>query len=348
MAKIATHSHGAACLVRPAARPALGHPDDPRAQPQRSGRGRHRRRRAQRRRRPRPAVGLARRQRCGRLPRPRRELLRPPQRTQARRHHHLQDGVQHGAVPGGRPADRAAGSPVSNTAAPSLVLDTCWPPNALFFTPKRLLVRATEVAAATKGVNLSPAEQKVTAQHDVNYTTTAPVALQATGLTLEQNEAPMGTMQLVNASVAFSQSPGPLNLEGAALESYFGGSTPGPSSQAGWWSAIAPGLQCRPNCSGRWSRAMTPPSMSRSTPPGRADPGGPAHRRDPPGRLRARRAHRDRRPPCSRLCRTSAAGPSRDPALRIGDGPTGVGTRCHARSLHRIRGRGCRRRRGCT
>ena len=49
----------------------------------------------------------------------------------------------------------AAGSDVANTTAPSLVLDTCWPPNALFFTPDRLLVRATEVGAATKGANLN-------------------------------------------------------------------------------------------------------------------------------------------------------------------------------------------------
>ena len=33
----------------------------------------------------------------------------------------------------------------------------------------------------------------------------------------------MGTMKLVNASVAFAQSPGPLSLEAAALETYFGG-----------------------------------------------------------------------------------------------------------------------------
>ena len=44
-----------------------------------------------------------------------------------------------------------AGSPVSNTTDPSLVLDTCWPPNALFFTPDRLLIRATEVGAAHQG-----------------------------------------------------------------------------------------------------------------------------------------------------------------------------------------------------
>ena len=45
----------------------------------------------------------------------------------------------------------AAGSPVSNTTGPSLVLDTCWPPNALFFTPDRLLVRATEIGGRDQG-----------------------------------------------------------------------------------------------------------------------------------------------------------------------------------------------------
>jgi hypothetical protein len=124
------------------------------------------------------------------------------------------------------------------------VLDTCYPPNALFFTSKRLLIRATEVSAATKGGSLTPAQQLVAAAggHDVDYSSTAPVALQAQGLTLEQNEAPMGTMQLVNASVAFAQSPGPLSLEAAALEAYFGGLHSGAQRQTAWWAALAPGV----------------------------------------------------------------------------------------------------------
>ena len=42
--------------------------------------------------------------------------------------------------------------------------------------------------------------------------------------------------------VAFSQSPGPLSLEGAALEAYFGGLHAGAMSQQDWWAAIAPGV----------------------------------------------------------------------------------------------------------
>ena len=103
------------------------------------------------------------------------------------------------------------------------MLDTCWPPNALFFTPDRLLIRATEVGAATKGAKLDPGAQFVRTVASTDYVTSAPQALQAQGLTLQQNEAPMGTMKLVNASVAFAQSPGPLSLEAAALQTYFGG-----------------------------------------------------------------------------------------------------------------------------
>ncbi|HEX3334425.1 MAG TPA: sortase [Acidimicrobiales bacterium] len=143
-----------------------------------------------------------------------------------------------------------AGSPVSNTTTPSLVLDTCWPPNALFFTPDRLLVRATEVGAATKGGNLNPGKEFIKTVQATNYTTSAPASLQAQGLTLEQNEAPMGTMSLVNASVDFSQSPGPLSLEAAALETYFGGLHAAAQLNAQWWNAIAPKVAIPPGIFG--------------------------------------------------------------------------------------------------
>jgi sortase A len=143
-----------------------------------------------------------------------------------------------------------AGSAVSNTTDPSLVLDTCWPPNALFFTPDRLLIRATEVGAATKGANLDPGAQFVKTVKSTDYTTSAPKALQAQGLTLDQNEAPMGTMNLVDASVAFAQSPGPLSLEAAALETYFGGLHAAAQHQAVWWAAMASHLPLPPQLDG--------------------------------------------------------------------------------------------------
>jgi sortase A len=143
-----------------------------------------------------------------------------------------------------------AGSAVSNTTDPSLVLDTCWPPNALFFTPDRLLVRATEVGAASKGASLDPGSQFIKTVQDTDFHTSAPAALQAQGLTLEQNEAPMGTMNLVGASQAFAQSPGPLSLEAAALQTYFGGLHAVAQRQAAWWSALAPGIPMPPQLAG--------------------------------------------------------------------------------------------------
>ncbi len=143
-----------------------------------------------------------------------------------------------------------AGSPVANSTGPSLVLDTCWPPNALFFTPDRLLIHANEVGAITKGANLNPGTEFIRTVQATDYRTSAPTALQAQGLTLEQNEAPMGTMKMVNASVAFAQSPGPLSLEAAALEAYFGGLHSGAQQQTAWWSALAPGVRMPPQLDG--------------------------------------------------------------------------------------------------
>jgi len=144
----------------------------------------------------------------------------------------------------------AAGSPVANTAVPSLVLDTCYPPNALFFTSKRLLVRATEVSGLTKGNSLSSGQKIVSIEKSVDYTSPAPAALVNEGLTLDQNYAPMGTMQLVNSSVAFSQSPGPLSIEAAALASYFGGFHAGAQQNQSWWATLAPGLPMPPQLMG--------------------------------------------------------------------------------------------------
>jgi LPXTG-site transpeptidase (sortase) family protein len=145
-----------------------------------------------------------------------------------------------------------AGSPVYDTpTTPTIVLDTCWPPNALFFTSQRYLVRASEVTGAVMGSSLSKGKQLVTSSASYAYRSAAPPDLVAQGLQLDHgNYAPMGTMGLVNASVAFSQSPGPLTLEGAALNTYFGGWHAGSQKQATWWSALAPGVAMPPQLAG--------------------------------------------------------------------------------------------------
>jgi hypothetical protein len=65
----------------------------------------------------------------------------------------------------------------------------------------------------------------------------------AQGLTLTQNEAPMGTMTLTgNTSSAWEESPGPLNLAAAGLQAYFGGIHSAEQVRNDWWAAIAPGV----------------------------------------------------------------------------------------------------------
>jgi sortase A len=144
----------------------------------------------------------------------------------------------------------AAGSAVANTTNATMVLDTCWPPNALFFTPDRLLIHATEVGTAAKGGTVDPGKEFIDTVQSTNYTTSAPQALQAQGLSLQDNYAPMGTMNLVNASVAFAQSPGPLALEAAALDTYFGGLHAAAQGNSEFWGAMAPGVAMPPQLDG--------------------------------------------------------------------------------------------------
>lgn len=132
----------------------------------------------------------------------------------------------------------AAGSAVYNTPGPSLVLVTCWPTDALWFTPDRLLVTATETrvvpttgSAPAAGAGYSPPR------------VAAPVALVAEGLTLATNDIPMGTMTLAGSpDPAFVQSPGPLDVEQSALEAFIGGAKALAGGERGWWDALAPGV----------------------------------------------------------------------------------------------------------
>jgi hypothetical protein len=69
------------------------------------------------------------------------------------------------------------------------------------------------------------------------------VVLAHDGLTLTQNETPMGSMSLTGeTSLAFQQSPEPLGLVAAGLQEHFGGIHATEQNRADWWSAIAPGV----------------------------------------------------------------------------------------------------------
>jgi sortase A len=143
----------------------------------------------------------------------------------------------------------AAGAPIPQLAGDSLVLDTCWPTNALWYTPNRYLVEAQEVSVETSKTAPNATPQTWT----TNYVSAAPPALVAQGLTLTQNEAPMGTMTLAGTpSSAWAQSPAPLAVEAAALAAYFGGLHAADQHRSDWWSVLAPGLAMPAALSGAW------------------------------------------------------------------------------------------------
>lgn len=131
------------------------------------------------------------------------------------------------------------GAAIPSLPGAALVLDTCWPTDALWYTPERYLVEAVQ-SQVSVGTPVALAAQP---HFPSNYVSTASAALAATGLTLVDNEEPMGTMSIGGtASTEWAQSPAPLALEGAALADYFGGYHAASSNNSAWWQSVAPGL----------------------------------------------------------------------------------------------------------
>jgi sortase A len=148
-----------------------------------------------------------------------------------------------------------AGSAVYSTRDAGLVLDTCYPLDALYITSSRYLVYATLVesspthpfGAASSGpsavVGSLPAPLP-SAQGDWPVPRVpAPAALAAQGLSLAQNDAPLGTLGISGTpSRAWRQSSAPLDVEAAALSEYFGLIHSAAQDRHAWWSALAPSL----------------------------------------------------------------------------------------------------------
>ena len=139
-----------------------------------------------------------------------------------------------------------SGAPIPQQTGQAVVLDTCWPTNALWYTPQRYLVTAllsstTVNKNATKGSTPST----VAASHTFSqkYASTAPAELVAQGLDLSTNTQPMGTLQFAGSpDSAWCQSPAPLAVEEAALQAFFGGLHAAAQHRADWWSTLAPGV----------------------------------------------------------------------------------------------------------
>ena len=131
----------------------------------------------------------------------------------------------------------AAGSLVRGNKTARLVLETCWPLDALFITSTRYLVYADLTSAA-------PAHAM--AARPGNWpppAVPAPARLAAQGLDLAHNQAPLGTLRLTGSpSRAWRQSSAPLQFEAAALAGYFGLVRSAAQARRAWWADLAPSV----------------------------------------------------------------------------------------------------------
>jgi len=132
----------------------------------------------------------------------------------------------------------AAGYPVYNTAAARIVLDTCYPLDALYFTGSRYLVYADLIETSpTSAIPAPPASPSP-------LIVPAPKALVAEGLGLEQNEAPLGVLGMAgSASSSWRQTSAPLQTEASVLTAYFGTVRSAEQANRSWWADLAPSLR---------------------------------------------------------------------------------------------------------
>jgi sortase A len=145
----------------------------------------------------------------------------------------------------------AAGSPVYNTATAKIVLDTCYPLNALYLTGSRYLVYADLIETSpTSAIPAQPASPSP-------LIVPAPKALVAEGLGLEQNEAPLGVLRLSGSpSASWRQTSAPLQTEASVLTAYFGIVRGAEQANQSWWAALAPSWP-RSAAAGLWGGQIT-------------------------------------------------------------------------------------------
>ncbi len=126
-----------------------------------------------------------------------------------------------------------SGSPVYNTAGSSIVLEACYPLDALYLTPYRYLVSASLVSQRS----IAPLSPKFSSGEF--HHTTFPPALEAQNLTLSGNSLPMGTLDYLGSPQAsWEESNAPLNLAGEMVRETLGIFKSGVENQPTWISAI--------------------------------------------------------------------------------------------------------------
>jgi len=133
-----------------------------------------------------------------------------------------------------------AGYGIYRTSSRRIVLDTCYPLNALYLTGSRYLVYAT----LTRTVRVAAPPRRLARPQRI--TVPVPPKLASQGLRLDQNSAPVGLLRLAGSpSRAWQQTSAPIRAETAALTAYFGAIHSASQKRPSWWAALAPSVRER-------------------------------------------------------------------------------------------------------
>jgi hypothetical protein len=115
-----------------------------------------------------------------------------------------------------------------------IALVTCWPSDALWWTPDRFVVETTLSSVASSAPSQAP---DVT---PVDLVVPAPQALVRLGLGLEDNPVVLGTLGVEGSpATAWRLGPGPLDAARIGLEDYFALRRAVESQNRLWWSKLA-------------------------------------------------------------------------------------------------------------
>lgn len=105
------------------------------------------------------------------------------------------------------------GSPIANTAAPQVVLETCYPLDALYLTPYRYLVFARLLSQS------GPSHKLPLLAEAGRFHPEVPEALRQQGLSVQESGIPMGTLDFqVGAPLSLTQSDIPLSAANTVEE----------------------------------------------------------------------------------------------------------------------------------
>ncbi len=142
---------------------------------------------------------------------------------------------------------RHPGQPLPTYSNGTIMLVTCYPTNALWYTPDRYVVIAeyagttrTAYPATASGASSPPAP--AANPPEIPFLALPP-SLAATGVTLQDNEVLLGQLHIQgNPSASIKQSPIPLDVSNLGIELYFAAMHAAAhySTNPTWWNDIAP------------------------------------------------------------------------------------------------------------